>query len=49
MMYTMHRAMGPNVLLDFDADGDNSDIQPHLNGPRACWSTMRWRIRPAPA
>ena len=34
MMYTTHRAMGPNVLLDFDADGDNSHIQPHLR-----WAT----------
>jgi hypothetical protein len=34
MMYTTHHAIGPNVLLDFDADGPSSHIQPHLR-----WAT----------
>jgi hypothetical protein len=34
MMYTTHYAMGPNVVLNFDADGPNSHIQPHMK-----WAT----------
>jgi hypothetical protein len=34
MMYTTHYGMGPNVLLDFDADGVDSHIQPHMH-----WAT----------
>jgi hypothetical protein len=34
MMFTTHYGMGPNVLLDFDADGVDSHIQPHMH-----WAT----------
>ena len=34
MLFTTHYAMGPNVLLNFDADGPTSHIQPHQN-----WAT----------
>jgi hypothetical protein len=34
MFYTTHYAMGPNVLLNFDSDGPDSHIQPHMK-----WAT----------
>jgi len=34
MMYTTHYAAGPNVVLNFDADGPSSHIQPHMK-----WAT----------
>jgi hypothetical protein len=34
MMMTTHYGMGPNVLLNFDGDGPNSHIQPHMH-----WAT----------
>jgi hypothetical protein len=34
MLYTTHRAMGPNVALDFEGDGPRSHIQPHMK-----WAT----------
>jgi hypothetical protein len=34
MMFTTHRAQGPNVVLNFDGDGRQSHIQPHMK-----WAT----------
>jgi hypothetical protein len=34
MMYTTHRAQGPNVVLDFQGDGRQAHIQPHMK-----WAT----------
>jgi hypothetical protein len=34
MFFTTHYAMGPNVLLNFDSDGPDSHIQPHMK-----WAT----------
>ena len=34
MMFTTHYASGPNVVLNFDADGPSSHIQPHMK-----WAT----------
>jgi hypothetical protein len=34
MLFTTHYAMGPNVLLNFDSDGRDSHIQPHMH-----WAT----------
>jgi hypothetical protein len=34
MLFTTHRAMGPNVLLDIQGDGRRSHIQPHMK-----WAT----------
>jgi hypothetical protein len=34
MFYTTHYAMGPNVLLNFDSDGPDSHVQPHMK-----WAT----------
>jgi hypothetical protein len=34
MLFTTHRAMGPNVALDFEGDGPRSHIQPHMK-----WAT----------
>jgi len=34
MLFTTHRAMGPNVALGFEGDGPRSHIQPHMK-----WAT----------